>query len=325
MSVISSQATPHASSASTATPINDPHAQHKATPERIKPLLKAGPNWSTPPKAPDRPRSGPPPSDTSPSTQEVAATKSLQKLNEALTPEIIREIQNDPNSSKSRTITSEFDKLLHPNNVKSLSRGPNARKNVQVLREIGNKLDKKKIESNLDASKNHVASDTLDKFRLGIVQAIISSFDGELWAPVNQFKSSRDQLGDIRKNFSDMESRSKKFVDTGMSLSDAKVDETPETQGPATYSFKTLSESTLNAPSEIRNFNSGDKLDLSGIQRQLNRPLQRVERTPEAIGEMQVHYAPDTNTSVVVIADAPHKPPFVLKVFGEVRASNIVT
>ncbi|WP_330211449.1 M10 family metallopeptidase C-terminal domain-containing protein [Pseudomonas sp. AM4(2022)] len=325
MPVINSQSSPHAPSASTTTPTNDPLVQHRATPERIKPMLKAGPNWTATPKAPDRPRSTVPPSETSPSKQEADATKSLLNLNTALTPEIIREIQNDPNSSKSRTITSEFDKLLHPNNVKSLSRGPNARKNVPVLREIGNKLDKKKIESNLDASKNHVASDTLDKFRLGIVQAIISSFDGELWGPVNQFKSSLEQLGDIRKNFSDMESRSKKFVDTGMSLSDAKVDETPETQGPATYSFNNLSESTLNAPSEIRNFNSEDKLDLSGIQRQLNRPLQRVERTPEAIGEMQIHHAPDTNTSVVVVADAPHKPPFVLKVFGEVRASNIVT
>lgn len=319
----------HTAPATTSTPSHPGAPQAPLTPERVKTLLNAGPNWSAPARAPDRPR----PSATE---KEAEETKQLEDLDAALTPETIKEIQSNPNSPKSRMITEQFNRVLTPEKVRSMSRGGNAKKNRAVLRNICDKLDKKTIDSNLDSTKHQVISDATDKMRLKILQIIIASFEGDLWSAVEQHKSSLGELGDIRKRFSEMETQSKTLTDTAASLSDEQLDRADlETQASsntdttsdtyATYSFNATSESTLEAPSEIRSFKSGDKLDLSGIQRQLNTPLRQVERPPEASGEMQIHHSPSSNTSVIVIADAPGKPPFVVKVFGEVRQSNIVT
>lgn len=319
----------HTTPATTSTPSNPVAPQATLTPERVNRLLNAGPNWSAPPRAPDRPRA-------STATKEAEATKQLEDLNVALTPETIKEIQSNPNSAKARTITEEFNRVLTPENVRSMSRGGNAKKNRAVLRNIRDRLDKKTIDSNLDSAKHQIASDMTDKMRLKILQIIIASFDGDLWSSVDQHNSSLRELGDTRKNFSEMETKSKTLTDTAAYLSDEQLDQAAlETQdsshtdttadAAATYSFNATSESTLEAPSEVRSFKSGDKLDLSGIRRQLNTPLRLVERSPEASGEMQIHHSPSANASVIVIADAPGKPPFVLKVFGEVRQSNIVT
>lgn len=304
--------------------------QPPLTAERVNTLLTAGPNWSAPPRAPDRPV-------ISAYEKEAETTKQLEDLNAALTADTIKTIQHNPNGPKARTITDELNRVLTSKNVRSMSRGRNAKKNRKLLLEIRDKFDKKTIDSNLDSAKHQMTSDATDKMRLKILQVIIASFEGDLWSCVDQHKSSLGEIRDMRKNFSEMETKSKTFMDAGASLSDEQLDQAaePETQDSsrtdtpadtsATYSFNATSESTLEAPSEIRNFKSGDKLDLSGIKRQLNTPLRQVERPPEASGEMQIHHSPSSNTSVIVIADAPGKPPFVLKVFGEVRQSNIVT
>jgi hypothetical protein len=320
---------------STSAPSNPAANQHGPTPERINTLLKAGPNWSVPPRAPSL--ASQTTSGTVPSAQEAEATKKLDDLNATLTPDTIKEIQSNPSSAKSRTISDAFDKTLTPENVRLMSRGNNAKKNRGVLREIRDKLDKKKLDSNLGSAKHQMSSDLTSKMLIKVMEAIMTAFDGDLWDLVEKQKDSYKGLEEMRKNFSEMQTRSEKMKNTAASLSDEKLDQpvepetrnssrtNPSAQVPATYSFNATSESTLEAPTEVRHFKSEDKLDLSGIQKQLNTPLRQVGRTPEAKGEMQIHHSPSANTSVIVIADAPGKPPFVLKVFGEVRQSNIVT
>lgn len=340
MSTITS---PSTATAPVATPArsNPVSNQQALTPERIDTLLKAGPNWSSSPKAPDRSPNAPVSPTTkanaSPSISEVEATNKLDDLNTALTPDTIKEIQRNPGSPKSRAITEQFNTTLTPENVQLMSRGPNAEKNRGTLREIRDKLDKKNIDSNLESAKHQVINDTADKMRLKILEIITAAFDGDIWNTVDHHKNWLEEFGGMRKSFSAMETQSKSLTDTASSLSDEKLGLSAEsqTQGASntdtrtdtssTYTFNATNESTLDAPSEIRGFKSGDKLDLSGMQKQLNTPLRQVERAPEAKGEMQIHHLPSANTSVVVIADAPGKPPFVLKVFGEVRQSNIVT
>ena len=337
MSTIASPSTPTAP-VTTPTSSNPVSNQQALTPERINTLLKAGPNWSSSPKAPDRsphtPLSPTTKSNTSPSMSEVEAKNKLDDLNTALTPDTIKEIQRNPSSPKSRAITEQFNTTLTPENVKLMSRGANAKKNRETLREIRDKLDKKNIDSNLESAKHQVINEAADKMRLKLLEIITAAFDGDIWNTVDHHKNWLEELGGLSKNFSAMETKSKALTDAASSLSDEKLDQSaaPETQDSspadtraATYSFNATSESTLEAPSEVRNFKSGDKLDLSGIQRQLNTSLRPVDRFPEVIGEMQIHHSPSANTSVIVIADAPGKDPFLLKVFGEVRQSNIVT
>ena len=334
MSTITSPSTATAPAA-TPTSSNPVSNQQALTPERIDTLLKAGPNWSSSPKAPDCSPNAP--ANASPSISEVEATMKLDDLNTALTPDTIKEIQRNPGSPKSRAITEQFNTTLTPENVQLMSRGANAEKNRGTLREIRDKLDKKNIDSNLESAKHQLINDTADKMRLKILQIITAAFDGDIWNTVDHHKNWLEEFGGMRKSFSAMETQSKSLTDTASSLSDEKLGLSAgsQTQGASntdtstdtssTYTFNATNESTLDAPSEIRGFKSGDKLNLSGMQKQLNTPLRQVERAPEAKGEMQIHHSPSANTSVVVIADAPGKPTFVLKVFGEVRQSNIVT
>ena len=335
MSSINPQQAPLGPS-STSKPPSPHSAQHPPTAERLNTLLKAGPNWSAPPKAPDRPRA---PldtpvstSNTSPSAQDAQLTKKLGELDAALTPETIQQIQRDPSSSKSRVILDELKTVLSQKNIRSMSRGPNAKKNRSMLGEIRNKLDKKTLDSNLNATRTQMTNETRERITLKMLEASINSIDGDLWGSIEPYRSSLEQLNNVRKKFSEMEPACTLLINTGDSLSNEKLDkaasetDTNTAAGtPTTYSFNSVSESTLGAPREIRDFKPGDKLNLAGIQRQLNTPLRKTDRTPEASGEMQILHSPATNTSVVVIADAPGKPPFVLKVFGEVRQSNIVT
>ena len=101
----------------------------------------------------------------------------------------------------------------------------------------------------------------------------------------------------------------------------------PRTDNSQTFTFHNIRDSNFDAPKEVMDFNHNkDKLDVSAIRHQLgNKPLKLVENFSGASGEMQIHYSPANNTSVVMISGNPGEPPFVVKVFGEVRYSNLTT
>ena len=101
----------------------------------------------------------------------------------------------------------------------------------------------------------------------------------------------------------------------------------PRIDNGQTFTFHNIRESSFNAPKEVLDFDQNrDKLDVSAIRLQLgNKPLKLVENFSGASGEIQIHYSPAHNTSVVTIAGNPGEPPFVAKIFGEVRYSNLTT
>ncbi|WP_164486367.1 M10 family metallopeptidase C-terminal domain-containing protein [Pseudomonas synxantha] len=99
------------------------------------------------------------------------------------------------------------------------------------------------------------------------------------------------------------------------------------TDNSQTFTFRAFHESNFDAPKEVMDFDHNkDKLDVSAIRHQLgNKPLKLVESFSGASGEMQIHYCPANNASVVMISGNPGEPPFVVKVFGEVKYSNLTT
>lgn len=97
-------------------------------------------------------------------------------------------------------------------------------------------------------------------------------------------------------------------------------------QHPNVYSFLNTRESTLDAPIEIREFVHGrDKLDVSGIRKQLNKKLQWVNTLSGISGEMQLKYSPTHDASVLVICGNQGEPAFVAKVFGKLKEADLVT
>ena len=166
-------------------------------------------------------------------------------------------------------------------------------------------------------------------------------YDGGLGTDeiLKDYNMSRKHIDAMKRDQSAREASVRTLYDIGGSLSKEKLSalRTPEpasataqvaerlTRQRNTYRFNALSDSRLDAPREISGFMAGDKLDLSGIRNQLNKPLQRVERFSGASAEMQIHYLPSTGTSVIAVSGNPGEPPFVLKVFGQVRYSDIVS
>ena len=97
-------------------------------------------------------------------------------------------------------------------------------------------------------------------------------------------------------------------------------------QQPNVYRYLSINESTLESPSEIRGFTSGrDKLDVSGIGKQLNQKLQWVNQLSGASGEMQLRYSPNQDASVLIISGNKDEPAFVAKVFGKLKETDVVT
>ncbi|MEX5509027.1 M10 family metallopeptidase C-terminal domain-containing protein [Pseudomonas paralactis] len=312
------------------------HIQGLPTSQQLETLLKAGPNWSAAPKAPDR-------SEQSPDTranqispeQHTDATKRVSDARTLLTPETINALQSNPDSAQSQVIKSELEWIFQPENRRAALRGPDAKANRQKLEEMNVLLDEG--AKNLNSARHKTTEQVMNRFTFKNIEALLGAFDSDASISVGRLDHSLAELTKIEQNYSRMDSTYKTLSNTCNSLAKDKLDASQadtvsmpsasdtHNDSCATYSFSSASESTLESPQEVRNFKSQDKLNLAGIQKQLNTSLRTVERTPESSGEIQIQYLPNNNASVVVIADAPGKPAFVLKVFGEVRQSNIVT
>ncbi|WP_143508454.1 M10 family metallopeptidase C-terminal domain-containing protein [Pseudomonas synxantha] len=312
------------------------HAQGRPTQQQVDALLHAGPNWSVTPKAPDRAQQSPDTrsNQTSPE-QHADATKRVSDTHTLLTPETINALQGNPDSAQSRAIKSELEWIFQPENRRAALRGPDAKANRKKFEEMSVVLNAG--ARNLNSAKHKTTEEVMNKFAFKNIETLLGAFDGDASSSFGRLDNSLAELAKIKQHYSRMDSTYKTLSNTCDSLAKEKLDASQADATPppsasdtghdssATYSFRSASESTLESPQEIRNFKSQDKLNLTGIQKQLNTPLRWVERTPESTGEIQIQYSPNNNVSLVVIADAPGKPPFVLKVFGEVRQSNIET
>ncbi|MBO0496409.1 M10 family metallopeptidase C-terminal domain-containing protein [Pseudomonas sp. Marseille-Q1929] len=314
MSTIQSRHT--AESPKTPAPYGNNPPPSAQTDARVKTLLDAGPNWSQTPKAPN----------PTPPTNNTTPQEDPGDLAELLSKENIKEIVRDPNSPKSKAILEKLRARLTPEKIEALLQGPNGEANARKLKAIHKALNKDEIDSNLSETKNQMAERKIQELMARNIEMIMQAFEGGgIESFVGNVKRWQDEKADMEKKFSESTSAANGLHDIGGSLSDDNINNARRRAPGNTYSYNRLSESTLDAPSEIRNFSSNDKVDLSGIRKQMNKPLQVVNQFTGASGEVKIDYSSSTNTSVVSVSGNPGEPPFVVKVFGEVRQSNLVT
>ncbi|MBI6604742.1 MULTISPECIES: M10 family metallopeptidase C-terminal domain-containing protein [Pseudomonas] len=314
------------------------------TPERLNALLRSGPRWSASAKPPEPTRPSPAataPGPALPSAPEAKLTEDLSDLNTALTQDNINQMVRDPDAESSRALIARTRALLTPANMRTMLGGPNASTNAATLEGLRQRLGKQVLTETQQSASNDAEQELIDQMKLHLLENLGKIYDGGLGTDeiLKDYNMSRKHIDAIKRDQSAREASVRTLYDIGGSLSKEKLSalRTPEpasataqvaerlTRQRNTYRFNALSDSRLDAPREISGFMAGDKLDLSGIRNQLNKPLQRVERFSGASAEMQIHYLPSTGTSVIAVSGNPGEPPFVLKVFGQVRYSDIVS
>ncbi|MGY2398378.1 M10 family metallopeptidase C-terminal domain-containing protein [Pseudomonas sp. SDO5271_S396] len=260
-------------------------------------------------------------------------TQALNELSALLTPANLGLLLRSPNDKGAKALLEQLRSLLSPGNIASLLRGPDAEANAKVLKTIGKQLSKETVSTQRDSALDEVGKNYKRQETLNNVAMLPQSFDGGgLESDVSQQNNIQKRLSGLKRQLSEIQTVGNALIGIGESLTADKIDaarganDAPlsASNGPATYRYRSIEESTLGTPSEIRNFNRNDKLDLSDIQRQTGKPLHLVEHFSGAPGEMQIHYLPGTHTSVIAINGNPGQPPMVIKVFGEVRHSNLV-
>lgn len=314
------------------------------TPERLNALLRSGPRWSASAKPPEPTRPSPAataPDPALPSAPEAKLTEDLSDLNTALTQDNINQMVRDPDAESSRALIARARALLTPANMRTMLGGPNASTNAATLEGLRQRLGKQVLTETQQSASSDAEQALIDQMKLHHLENLGKIYDGGLGTDeiLKDYNMSRKHIDAMKRDQSAREASVRTLYDIGGSLSKEKLSalRTPEpasataqvaerlTRQRNTYRFNALSDSRLDAPREISGFMAGDKLDLSGIRNQLNKPLQRVERFSGASAEMQIHYLPSTGTSVIAVSGNPGEPPFVLKVFGQVRYSDIVS
>ena len=313
MSTIQPQHTTHPLQAP---PSHTPSAQQpNQGNERVNNLLKSGPDWSRPPKAPD----------PAPSANNATPQETPDDLLPLLTRENIKQIVRNPNSPESKAVIEKTRARLTPEKIQAMVQGPNGEANAEKLKTIGKHLNKDEIDSGLAESKKQIVEQKIKELSYRNVEMLTQAFNGDgIEGVISNIKRLEDEEASMQKQFADSNSAAKGLGDIGSSLTEDNVNKMRRDPG-KTYSYSSTSESTLDAPSEIRDFKANDKLDLRGIQKQLNKPLQVVNSFSGASGEVKIDYSPSTKTSVVSVCGDPGKPPLVVKVFGEVRRENLMT
>lgn len=293
-----------------------PHAtkapQPPPTDERVNALLKSGPNWSKPPKAPNP-------------VPPAAPQEYPGDLEALLTRENIKQIVRTPNAPESKTLLEKIRARLNHEKIQAMLQDPNGKENARKLKAIGKHLNKDEVDSSLAASHNQMTEEKISQLKLRNIEMLTKAFDGDSVESIAEnVKQWQDEKTALKKQFDESSTAAKGLNDIGTSLSEDNLNKLQQAPG-KTYSYGLTSESTLEAPSEIRDFSANDKIDLSGIRNQLNKPLQAVNSFTGASGEVKIDYSPSTHTSVVSVSNNPGEPPFVVKVFGEVRQSNLLT
>ncbi|WP_057011064.1 M10 family metallopeptidase C-terminal domain-containing protein [Pseudomonas libanensis] len=264
----------------------------------------------------------------------------------------------DPNSQESAGQLAAIRSLLSKENVLSLLQGPDADEARKAITEVKERLGQSSLQKIHDRSSQTEASGLSSQE----IRSRISISDPE--EGFSQYKQVEHELR-VEDSYTKQRVRQStplasalfdigKEVDLGEpapqpdnsppaadslkpdnnnnnnnnnNQSHRSTRNNPRTDNSQTFTFHTIHESNFDTPKEVMDFDHNkDKLDVSAIRHQLgNKPLKLVENFSGASGEMQIHYCPANNASVVMISGKPGEPPFVVKVFGEVRYSNLTT
>lgn len=303
------------------------------SPEALDALLHSPPDPAREAKKPDDEVQ---PGDRSTLEQGLADLKRTDKstVNRALC---------DPNANSSAAFISTLNTVFTKENVDTLLRSPPALAQTAVLSEIGTHLNTDTINavlSPLETEQIETYRKCVDSALFGLKYQLFSApvgarfdlvrrFAGNKQGALTDIESRLGGLGTTATNLFNIAAEVKR-VNESLQYShpddwDRRRNE-PDSAPPANiYRYLNTRESSLDAPSEIRDFVHGrDKLDVSGIRKQLNKKLHWVNQLSGASGEMQLKYSPTHDASVLVISGNQGDPAFVAKIVGKFRETDLV-
>ncbi|MGF6097425.1 M10 family metallopeptidase C-terminal domain-containing protein [Pseudomonas sp. 18175] len=250
----------------------------------------------------------------------------------------------DPSAQTSTDLRNTLTHVLTADKINALLSHPNAQACSKTLTEITTHLNQEALdavltpheEEQVDAYRKYVEAELFNlKYRLSSAPA--SSRFNLIRASIDQ---KHHYLTDIQQHLNVVAQRATCLYDIATLAKNAneplkylhpddwdrRRDESQNVPSPAIFRYNHTSESTLDAPSEIKNFVHGrDKLDVSGISKQLNKALQWVNQLSGASGEIQLNYSPDHNASVLVISGNKGQPAFVARIEGRLKETDLVT
>lgn len=338
-------------------PLDLPRAPQAFTPPNPSPstsLKPQAPGTDAPEEQASTAPSPAPNTDVEPQAPGADAPR-LAQLRALASRESITQMLREPNSQETAQKLAEIRSLLSKENVKSMLQGPDADEARKLITEVKERLGQSSLQKIHDQS-SHIERPGLSPQE---IRDRTASSD-----PEESFSQSMQVFDELRIEESYAKQRVRQstplasaLFDIGKELDLGEPAPQPDNSPPAadslkpdnnndnniqshqstrnnlrtnnsqTFTFRAIHESNFDAPKEVMDFDHNkDKLDVSAIRHQLgNKPLKLVENFSGASGEMQIHYCPANNASVVMISGNPGEPPFVVKVFGEVRYSNLTT
>lgn len=337
MSIISPPSVAH-------TPL--PAGQDRATPSALPPpsvvssealdaLLQSPPDYSREAKRPDDDKARP--IDRATLERDLADLKRTDNTT-------VKRALSEPNARSSTAFVSKINTVLTKENLDTLLRSPQAQAHTTTLSEIATHLN----NDTINAVLSPLEAEQIETYRKHVDAALFRLKYQLFNAPVEaRFELVRRFAGNKLEGLTDVENR---LTDLGASAANlfniaAEVKRVSESlqyshpddwdrrrNEPADsvpqaniYRYLNTSESSLDAPSEIRDFIHGrDKLDVSGIRKQLNKKLQWVNQLSGASGEMHLKYSPTHDASVLVIAGNLGEPAFVAKIVGKFKETDLV-
>lgn len=299
-------------------------------------LLQSGPNSAREPMRPDEPKMTP--------ESRAKIEAELDDLSAQLTPKTLDHMMRHPKSEQSKAHFEKIDRVLTADNIKGVLSGPNAASCIKTLGKIETQLKQESINTAYDpigneqveAYRRHVNSILFDlKARLMRAPA-----DGRFEMVLDFSRKEQPRLNSIHDFMNDLHAKGSHLCDIATEVHKAigglqfshpeglkpEVYREPDhAQHSKTYSFSNTAASTLEHPSEIRDFVSDrDKIDVSGISKQLNKPLHWVNQLSGASGEMQLKYSRENNATVLVISGNKGEPALVAKIFGHVKEKDLL-
>lgn len=249
----------------------------------------------------------------------------------------------DPNATSSAAFISSLNTVFTQEHVDTLLRSPQAQAYTTALSEIGTHLNNDTINaalSPLEAEQIDAYRKCVDSALFGLKYQLFNAPVGARFDLVRRFAGNKQgALTDIERRLGGLGATAAnlfniatevKRVNESLQYShpddwDRRRNEPDSGPQANVYRYLNTRESSLDAPSEIRDFVHGrDKLDVSGIRKQLNTKLYWVNQLSGASGEMQLKYSPTHDASVLVISGSRGDPAFVAKIYGQFKETDLV-
>jgi hypothetical protein len=323
---------------------NVPLPPSTVTPATLEALLRSEPNDTRPFKKPDGLKTNP--------TDTASTALDFQELGAQINQETVRCMLRDPTSKSSKALSRTLNSLVTQEKISALLKcTKNGNATAKTLNEIKNHVNKDTI----DTAMTPIESEQIQAYAKAVDSALFNlKYSLMNAAPSARFDMTRsfanrpiESVQEIEAYLKDVASiasglcsiaevvealsGSLKFaeniyVNNPRSDDDVNRARTDRLHQSHIYSYARTDEGSIDTPSEIRKFVHGrDKIDVSGIRKQLGKVLESVNQFSGASGEILVKYSNLTETSVLAISGNNGEPAFVAKVFGKLTEKDLLT